>query len=126
MRLYQLRWRYDFPDREPIRGVWSPSAKEGAAAKISREGLRYAMVEARDLRREKTFVMYTCEGQDFVLFQWIATLHVQQGVMNSRAVTQVDGLRIIARNEIIECMVNGDVNIKPITTPDFNFKSLKV
>ena len=123
MRKYLLRWCYHFNGSKPsVRGQWSPGGSEGDAASVSREGLRCAVIEAKDIRTREVFPLYECDGQDFVIFQWIAT---QSYSGFSRGAHSVDGLRIIARDQYIEAMVNGDVNPFPISAPNFNFQSLK-
>lgn len=119
MRKYLLRWCYHFHGNKPSkRGQWL-NGGEGEAASVSRENLRCAVVEAKDIITREVFPLYECDGQDFVLFQWKAALAVQTGV------TRLDGLRMICRDQYVEVFVTGEVNIHPITRPDYDFQSLK-
>lgn len=124
MKNYLLRWCYHFHNKPSVRGQWSPAAPEGAASLISREGLKCAVIEAKDFRTREVFPLFECDGQDFIIFQWIASRTVQ-GLPSVMGASKIEGLRIIARNQYIEAYTNGEVEIKEIEIPNESFQSLK-
>lgn len=81
------------------------------------------MVEAKNLVTRDVSVLYACDAADFVIFQWMAALFCGVGGSGSIG-RRIEGLRIISRDESIEVLINGDVQIWPRQDHNFNFKSL--
>ena len=120
-----LRWCYVFTDGRRKYGQWL-NGVEGEAANISRENLAWAVVEAKDyFPRGEVFTIYEVAGPDFVLFQWLGRQQIQFGPTGIiHGAGGVFGLRIRARDSIIDVFTNGEVLLKE-TNHDYDFVSLK-
>jgi hypothetical protein len=124
LKRYLLRWCYRYHDGKPDkRGQWL-NGVEGEAARITRENLLVAVIEAKDWETRDVFPLYECPGQDFVLFQWLATQRIRMGGPICYGEGAVVGLRILARNEIVDVFTNGEIVKKP-TNHDYDFASLR-
>lgn len=123
-KVLRLRWCFHYHDNKPsVRGQWF-GGEEGAAASVSKENLRCAVAEAQDMRTWEIFPLYECDGQDFIIFQWITLRHL--GCFSGPlGFIRLEGLRIISRYQYIEVLRNGEVNIFPVEKPNENFQSLK-
>lgn len=124
---YLLRWRFEWADRPAKFGMWShPGKQDDLATKAwcsNKEGLLWAIIEAKDFLTRETKTIVRCPGQDFRNFQWIA-LAVAPSLNFKGAVTpmtMVGGLTMLTRTEDIQVFDSGKLVRAPSTTQNLNF-----
>jgi hypothetical protein len=124
---YLLRWRFEWPDRPAKFGMWSHAGRQDDLATKAwchnKEGLLWAVVEAKDYITREIKTIVRCPGQDFRNFQWI-TLAIAPaiGLKGSvRPMTMIGGITINTRNEDIDVFDSGTLKRRPSTNQNVNF-----
>ena len=124
---FLLRWKFIYSDGSSKAGLWSNSGpKNDLTSKAwcnNREGLKNALIEAKNNDTRETSVVAECSGQDFQNFQWLALASVQPfGIKGAvTPLTRVGGLKLITRHEEISVFDNGSGKKEPNTKQNINF-----
>jgi len=116
---WMFRWGFEFVNRPPKIGGWLPATRiEDMASSVNKDGLLWAYIEGKHWTfRDRQRIFVRVAGPDFINFEHLAVLINQA---NGRAITHTYGMRIQARNEVINCLEDGSVVHEPRQLgPDF-------
>jgi hypothetical protein len=115
--MYLLRWRFDFLNKPSRFGMWSnPGTNDiDKACFQNKEGLVSAKIEGKNILTRETKVLAEVSGQDYLNFQWMATLKLKSQL------TEVIGLKILSRYNEIEVLKDGSVSLKKLKNDNVNF-----
>ena len=124
---YKLRWRFDYINRPPKYGIWSMATGKPSDSAYSqpKDGLLTASIEGKDVHTKEIKRLADCPGQDFRMFQWVATASMPavSGLVSYTPRSTLVGLKLITRNEVIEVLNTGVKNVSLITKAEENIKS---
>lgn len=109
-QLRYMRWRFEYTDKPDKYGAWDDSAPEETAKAYhqSREGLIFAVIEAKDLHGV-IHRIFECPGHDFCNFQWEVTATF--GIRGGTGRHQLIGLSLVSRTHRATLYHNGNVEI---------------
>jgi hypothetical protein len=113
-QLFLLRWRFDYPGKAPVIGMWNSSAIE--AWNKNKEGLVRASVEVKDTVTKKTFTRVECDGHDFRNFQWLTLARVNPNFRGSVTPRPEHiGLQLLTTDRKFTVLINGKVQTEFLT-----------
>lgn len=116
-KYYWLRWRFEYSDgKPPVYGQWGRQGEKNTQAWCTdKNNLLYACIEAKDLIQKTVSVVAAVKGEDFLNFSWKARKSLFGGN------TEVIGLEILSRDEIVTVLVDGRAFKEPRPKDDYNF-----
>lgn len=115
---FDLRWVLHYSNGVIKRGMWNDSIEGDigtSAALQKREGILFACVESQDTNAVIRTVA-ECSGQDFRMFQWMATqgftatVGGSVGYANSPAKNH--GIKLISTQSIVCVYFNGIISVE--------------
>lgn len=114
-----LRWRFEYVDKPPKIGAWDDSAPEESAKayRQSREGLLFAVIEAKDFNGI-IYRVFECSGPDFCNFQWEVAAQLNVGGQPGRH--RLVGLTLVSRNERATAFHHGMTSVEQRSKDDFD------
>ena len=121
---YLLRWRYDYPEKV-VRGMWSNAGENPAnqAWSNNKEGLVRAIIEGKDLKTKEIKVLAECPGEDFRVFQWVASVRMPGGAPAGGSVTiagSIIGMKLLTRDEELTILDTGLGKARPLPESEKN------
>lgn len=105
---WMFRWGFEFLNRPSRIGGWFPASRvEDMASSVNKDGLLWAYIEGKHWTfRDQSRIFARVPGPDFINFEHLAVLITQA---DGRSIQHTYGMRIQARNEIINCFEDGSV-----------------
>jgi hypothetical protein len=119
---FRLRWVFEYHDRKPIYGVWdnaSPHVSDMAWSK-TKNGLKYAVIEAEALDGYAIHRIMECEADRFVTFKWIGSVSMPS---NAKMVSggSIIGLQLLTPDNAFSVFIDGKIEKKELTNHDKKF-----
>jgi len=115
---YRLRWRFDYPDKRSVYGMWSSTTKNPVdQAWNKNKGAIRVKIEGKNMHTRKVDILVDCPVDKFRNFSWMAIARGISG-FNIGTVTpihQLVGLEMWTTEKRIKVFDTGQIVVTPLS-----------